>query len=77
MRDGYANYQILEQTMALCSEVGLFGATEQYALGVAALFSDGRLLADPEISTWLSEKTWGDKSIEDALAEFMESKGIS
>lgn len=77
MRDGYSNYEMLEQTMALCSEVGVFGTTEQYAIGVGALFSDGKLLVDPEISTWLSEKTWGEKGIEDALTEFMENKGFS
>ena len=61
----------------LCSEQSVFGTTDQYALGVAALFTDGRLLTDPETSTWLSEKTWGEKGIEDALAEFMENKGFS
>lgn len=77
VRDGYANYEILEQTLTLCSEQSVFGTTDQYALGVAALFTDGRLLTDPETSTWLSEKTWGEKGIEDALAEFMENKGFS
>ncbi|KXB30841.1 hypothetical protein AT959_08955 [Dechloromonas denitrificans] len=77
VRDGYANYEILEQVLTLCSEQSVFGTTDQYALGVAALFTDGRLLNAPEISTWLSEKTWGEKGIEDALAEFMEDKGFS
>lgn len=77
VRDGYANYEILEQVLTLCSEQSVFGTTDQYALGVAALFTDGRLLNAPEISTWLSEKTWGEKGIEDALAEFMENEGFS
>ena len=61
----------------LCSEQSVFGTTDQYALGVAALFTHGRLLTAPETSTWLSEKAWGEKSFEDALAEFMENKGFS
>jgi hypothetical protein len=76
-RDGYANYEILEQTLTLCSEQSVFGTTDQYALGVAALFTDGRLLNAPETSTWLSEKTWSEQRFEDALAEFMENKGFS
>ena len=77
VRDGYANYEILDQTLRLCSGQCVFGTTDQYALGVAALFTDGRLLTAPETSTWLSEKTWGEKGIEDALAESMENKGFS
>lgn len=77
MRDGYANYEMLEQTLTLCSEQGVFGISDQYALGVAALFTDGRLLTAPEIATWLSEQAGNEKGFEDGLAEFMENKGFS
>ncbi|MBU1363218.1 MAG: DUF4123 domain-containing protein [Gammaproteobacteria bacterium] len=77
VRDGYANYEILDQALALCSELGVFGTSDQYALGVAALFTEGRLLTDPETSTWLSEHSWNGKGFEDTLAEFMENKGFS
>ncbi len=76
-RDGYANYEILEQTLIFCSEQSVFGTSDQYALGVAALFTDGRLITAPETATWLSERAWDEKGFEDALAEFMENKGFS
>lgn len=77
MRDGYANYEILEQTLTLRSEKGVFGTSDQYALGVAALFTDGRLLTAPEIATWLSEQAGKEKGFEDGLAVFMENKEFS
>ena len=77
VRDGYANYEILEQALTLCLEQRVFGTSDQYALGVAALFTDGRLLTEPATSTWLSEHAWNDKGFEDSLAEFMENKGFS
>ncbi len=77
VRDGYANYEILEQALTLCLEQRVFGTSDQYALGVAALFTDGRLLTEPATSTWLSEHAWNEKGFEDSLAEFMENKGFS
>ena len=75
-RDGNANYHLLTQTTALCNAQGIDGATEKYALGVAALLTDGRLLAHPDFTDWLAEKTWQTQGMEEALAGFMEDKDI-
>lgn len=76
-RDGAANYRLLAQATALYDKHGIQGASEQYALGVAVLLTEGRLLANPAFEDWLAEKTWQAQGIEEALAEFMEDKDIS
>lgn len=76
-RDGNANYQLLAQTTALCNAQGIDGTTDQYALGVAVLLTDGSLLNDSAFETWLLEKAWQVAGMEEALADWMEESEIS
>lgn len=77
-RSGAENYRLLTQTAALCTKHGISGTTEQYALGVAVLLTDGDLLTQPGLSGWLDEKNnWQGTGMEDALAGFMETCGIT
>ena len=76
-RDGATNYALLAQVSRLCDKHAMDGASEQYALALAALLTDGRLLEHPDLDGWLSGKAWQTQGMEDALADWMEEKGIS
>lgn len=76
-RNGAANYRLLAQINAVTTAHQIGGMASQYALGVATLLTDGRLLTHPAFEDWLAERTWQAKGMEDALAEFMEDKDIS
>lgn len=77
LRDGAGNYKLLSQTLALCAAHGIDATTEQYALAIATLLTEGRLLSDQAFNIWLREKAWQPGGMEDALADWMEEKGIS
>lgn len=76
-RDGVSNYAILDQVAALCEKHEIDGTSEQYALALAVLLTNGRLLRADGFNNWLSEKTWQPEKIEDALADWIEEEGIS
>lgn len=76
-RDGAANYALLVEVSALCKKHEINGASEQNALALAVLLTNGHLLEVSGFENWLSEKTWPSNEMEDALADWMEEEGIS
>lgn len=74
-RSGFANYQLLLATCALAKRHGLESFPEQMALSAAILFSNGKLLTQPEFTVWLEKKSWGTNALEDALGEYLEQAG--
>ena len=75
-RDGYANYLLLEQLANLCELSGIDGSSEQHALAVATMLTEGRLLETIGFTEWLAEKPWSAGGLEDALEIWMAEREL-
>lgn len=71
-RGGAANYRLLQSTCALAKRHGLEAFPEQFSLSVAVLYSHGSLLDDPQFESWMMEKPWVGKVLEDVLGDYLE-----
>lgn len=75
-RNGYANHLLLEQLANLCERSGIDGSSEQHALAVALMLTEGRLMETTGFTEWLAEKPWPTGGLEDALEIWMAERGL-
>jgi hypothetical protein len=72
-RSGSANYQLLYNGCELAGRHGIEAFPDQLALSVALLYSDGRLLDDPQFEPWMQQKPWLNGPLEAALGDYLET----
>lgn len=72
-RSGSANFRLLHRGCELAGRHGIEAFPDQLALSVALLYSDGKLLDDPQFESWMQQKPWLNGSLEAALGEYLEN----
>ena len=63
----------LVQQAAMAEAFGLAATSERFALAVADFSVECHLLEHPEFSSWLVQRPWQTKPLEDALGDFLEN----
>lgn len=72
-RCGSANFRLLHRGCELAGRHGIEAFPDQLALSVALLYSDGKLLDDPQFESWMQQKPWLHGSLEAALGDYLET----
>lgn len=72
-RSGSANFRLLHRGCKLAGRHGIEAYPAQLALSVAFLYSDGKLLDDPQFESWMQQKPWLNGSLEAALGDYLET----